>query len=211
MLAYSFSIHARFKTRMKDLELILVEEIKRGNTKSFELLFKAYYPRLCKYAYSLVGNYELAADIVKDFFIGWWENRAEINIQHTLSGYLYRSIHNLAVNRIKKMQSKPVCIAESDLEMPLSHFNQFITEELAYPNLYLEELERNIGAVIGKLPDQCREIFILSRVEQLSHQEISTKLGISVNTIKVQIYRALIRLRIELKDYLPLLILFLLK
>ncbi|NJO70217.1 MAG: hypothetical protein HC830_13875 [Bacteroidetes bacterium] len=53
----------------------LLSDIKNGNIKSFELVFKSYYPRLCKYAKSMVHDYDASADIVKDVFIRWWENR----------------------------------------------------------------------------------------------------------------------------------------
>lgn len=191
---------------MKELETALIEDIRNSNIKSFELIFKGYYPRLCKYAYSLVNDYELASDIVKDFFVKWWEDRDKIEIKHSISGYLYRSVHNIAINHIKKGQPKLKYITESDLGNSLSDLSNFITQEFAHKNLIIEEMEEVIGKAIDKLPDQSREIFILSRIEQLTHEEIAKKIGISSNTVKVHIYRALIKLRTELKDYFPFII-----
>lgn len=196
---------------MKELEITLVEEIRIGNIKSFELIFKGFYPRLCKYAYSLIKDYDLASDIVKDFFVKWWENREKIEIKQSLSGYLYRSVHNLAINHIKRSQSKLELISESDLENSFGDLSGNITQEFAHHHLEMEEMEVVIGKAIDKLPDQCREIFILSRIEQLTHEEIAQKIGISANTVKVQIYRALIKLRTDLKDYLPFILICFLK
>lgn len=64
------------------------------------------------------------------------------------------------------------------------------------------ELDELIEKGIGQLPEECRKIFILSRKEELNHLEIAKLLGISGNTVKVQIYRALKKLRILLKEYL---------
>ena len=61
---------------------------------------------------------------------------------------------------------------------------------------------------INSLPDACREIFILSRNEDLKYDNIAGKLGISVNTVKSQMKIALTRLRENLKDYLMILLLF---
>jgi RNA polymerase sigma-70 factor (ECF subfamily) len=69
----------------------------------------------------------------------------------------------------------------------------------------MDELRNRIEQSMEHLPEQCRKILILSRTEELSHKEIAEQLGISENTVKVQIYRALIKLRVLLKEFLPIL------
>jgi RNA polymerase sigma-70 factor (ECF subfamily) len=76
--------------------------------------------------------------------------------------------------------------------------------------LYEKELASLIQEAVKSLPEQCRKIFLLSRDEELTYEEISQRLNISVNTIKTQIKIALAKLREWLKDYLPALILALL-
>ncbi len=75
-------------------------------------------------------------------------------------------------------------------------------EEFILERLILKDVEKDVLSGINKLPPQCREVFILSRYEMLSYNEISEKLNISVNTVKTQISRALESLRINLKKYL---------
>jgi len=67
--------------------------------------------------------------------------------------------------------------------------------------LVVQELEDNLSGVIERLPLQCREIFLLNRQEELSYTQIASKLGISVNTVKTQIMRALDRLREAYKNF----------
>jgi RNA polymerase sigma factor, sigma-70 family len=69
--------------------------------------------------------------------------------------------------------------------------------------LNIVELTNRIDKSIEHLPEECRKIFILSRKEELSHKEIAAQLGISENTVKVQIYRALIKMHILLREFLP--------
>lgn len=73
-------------------------------------------------------------------------------------------------------------------------------------NLVLDtDLEQRIHEAIQSLPEKCREIFILSRVEGLKYSEIAEKLHLSISTVDNQIGIALKKLRVQLKDFLPLL------
>jgi RNA polymerase sigma-70 factor (ECF subfamily) len=79
-----------------------------------------------------------------------------------------------------------------------------------YPlgRLFEKEIMNILDHGINNLPDACRQIFILSRNENMKYNEIADKLGISVNTVKTQMKIALVRLRETLKDYLMILVLF---
>jgi len=191
---------------MTDLEKTLLEEIRGHNVKSFELVFKSYYTRLCKYAKSIVRDYDVSSDIVKDVFIHWWENCDRVIIGTTISGYLYRSVHNNCVNYVNRVMKKNHTVYESDLVNSLSVLLTPVSSENPLMNMEIQELHGAIDRVINSLPDQCRNVFILSRVEQKTHAEIADQLGISPNTVKVQVYRALLKLREELKDFMPALL-----
>ena len=69
-----------------------------------------------------------------------------------------------------------------------------------------EDIEKVIANAIDKLPERCREIFLKSRIEGMKYREIADELDISMNTVENQMSIALRKLRIELKDYLPLLL-----
>lgn len=191
---------------MNILDTTILNEVKQGNLKSFELIFKGYYPRLSAYAYSIIKNEEAAADQVKDTFIYWWENRHKINVSESISGYLYKSVHNKCINYLTRVVPKQKAIHESDLHVPFTDLTGPLSVEYPMANLLARELEHELEKSIQKLPDQCREIFILSRIEQFSHDEIAQKLNISPNTVKVHIYRALTKLREDLKEFLPLIV-----
>jgi RNA polymerase sigma-70 factor, ECF subfamily len=192
---------------MIEYDPVLIHEIRNGNLKSFELVFKGFYPRLCTYAHSFVKDNDIASDLVKDIFIKWWESRSTVEIHSSVSGYLYKSVHNSCINYHNRELKKHITRNESELNSSLSDIYYPSSDNYPVEKLITEEIEKALKAAIDKLPDQCREIFIMSRIEQLSHAEIADKLNISTNTVKVHIYRALDKIRKDLKDYLPFLLL----
>ena len=74
-----------------------------------------------------------------------------------------------------------------------------------------KDIRKNIEDAIGELPEKCREIFILSRYENLKYQQIAGKLGISVKTVETQMSKALQHMRLRLKEYIVILLLLMMK
>ena len=168
--------------------------IRKGDQKAFELLFNEFYARLCGYSVLITHDKDASMEIVQDFFVKLWENRNALEIKSVRS-YFFRSVHN---NSIKYMNKKVLLESisdESDVQYGFSNPGDF-------------ELKEKLEQSLGELPPKCREIFILSRVDKLRHNEIAEKLGISSKTVEVQIRKASIILKKKLKEFY-LLILFL--
>ncbi len=180
---------------MTGIEKDLIESIKKANAKSFELIFKTYYKRLCTFAYDYTRQKETAEDIVKDFFVGLWNNRQNISISTSLSGYLFRSVRNACINYIQRDMGRNRILSLEELSRLNIKIKEPFSENYPSGNILAKELENKIFTEIDKLPPNCREIFMLSRFEGLSHKNIAEKLNFSENTVKVQIYNALKRLR----------------
>jgi len=180
---------------MTGIEKELIVLLKTGNHKSFELVFKTYYPRLCTYAFHYTKQLEVAEDLVKDIFVHLWEKKEKLNIKTSLSGYLFRSVHNSCINYLNR--EKIIHKTYSFEEFPALELKmkQPLSPDYPIAHFLAREMENQIIAEIDKLPDQCREIFKLSRFEGLSHKKIAEKLNISENTVKTQIFRALKKIR----------------
>lgn len=170
---------------------------------AFELLFKAYYAALCTFAFDFVNRHELAEEIVQDTFMKIWERYDELDIQTSEKAYLYRAVQNNCLNYIKQDKTRNQYGTElmQQLESRIALLSLPSTPS-PMERLEHSELELMAENAIRRLPPQCQDVFRLSRFEQLSYPEISRHLGISVNTVKTQMTRALQRLRDEL---LPLL------
>jgi RNA polymerase sigma-70 factor (ECF subfamily) len=137
-----------------------------------------------------------------DVFVKIWEGGSFLMISSSISGYLYQSVHNCCLNYLtrKHKQFSELNFETIERLNALIPFNGPVDP---FESINIAELSNRLEQSIEHLPEACRKIFILSRTEDLSHKEIAEQLGISENTVKVQIYRALIKLRILLKEYLP--------
>lgn len=140
-----------------------------------------------------------AENIVQDIFVLLWEKRDVLDIQVSLTSYLFTLVKNRCLDFIRhKTVSEEYAKEFQAKQAALEQLNYTFTSE--------EDIEEVITAAIEKLPERCREIFIKSRIEGKKYKEIAEELNISVNTVENQIAIALKRLKVELKDYLPLLL-----
>lgn len=178
----------------------IVGAIRQGNERIFEVIFRKYYQSLCNYANSMLKEIDEAEEVVQNLFSGIWEKRTELEISVSLKSYLYRAVHNHCLNRIKHLK-----IREEYQQYANSYYES--SYESVSQSVIKNELERKIEEAIDKLPEQCRLIFRLSRFEELKYHEIAEQLGISPKTVENQIGKALKILRVELAEYLPLVIL----
>jgi RNA polymerase sigma-70 factor, ECF subfamily len=180
----------------------LINRIIHGDQKAFELLFKLYHAPLCHYAKVYVKHPDIADDIVQDTFIRIWESRSGLDAGQSLKAYLYRSVHNNCINyfRKKKVDNRLTEEYHAEIlrriELLERNFNESSLERLV-----AQELELSIQKSIDGLPEQCREVFILSRYCDLSYQQIADKLSVSINTVKTQMSRAMEKIRKNLKIF----------
>jgi RNA polymerase sigma-70 factor (family 1) len=172
-----------------------------GDEASFERLFRAYYPRLCAYAATMLTDRDEAEEIVQTMFCRIWEQRAQLDITTSMQAYLFRAVRNASLNQIKKNQ-----LRESYKAMNLDNINQ--NPEYQPDHSTELALKQRIEQAIADLPEQCRLIFKMSRFEELKYKEIADQLGISIKTVENQMGKALKVLRYRLADFLIVLITF---
>lgn len=173
----------------------------------FEKIYKLYYPKMFGFARNYVLANEDVENIVQDVFMTLWEREEELELSCSLTTYLFTLVKNRCLNFLRHK------LIEEEYNVQMKEelgFKLYALESLDYSYQSEEELQAIIQRALDKLPERCREIFIKSRMEGMKYKEISEELGISVNTVENHIVTALKKLRVELKDYLPLL-LFLVK
>lgn len=183
-------------------ELELIQGIRNGDSSVFKYIYGEYYHPLFIYAQTIVKFSHLAEELVQETFLKIWESHAQIQITVSLKAYLYHCIHNNCLNFIRKEQVKHK-YQEAWMEDVLLHAQISLmnySEEIL-ERIISNELEDYLNISIRELPPQCKEIFELSRKDQLTYPEIAVKLGISVNTVKTQMFRALDKLKDAQKNF----------
>lgn len=168
---------------VRDEEILLVERVRRGDTHSYEILFNKYIEALSLLSFRIVRNRAVAEEVVQDFFARYWMRKDEISISTSFKAYAFRSVHNASLNAIRNNHK----FTSFD-----SLSNTFEVEELLSEDLIDGE---RLKKAVDSLPLQCRNVFTLVCVEGLSYAEVAEEMGISVNTVKVQISKAYRRLR----------------
>ena len=172
-----------------------IAELKAGNTKVYETLFKQWYEPLCRYAYSILRNQEDAEDIVQKIFCKLWDQREKMEIHISIKSYLYKMTHNACLNKIKQLQ------IQSEHHEQIAYRSTTTINPIEQAIAY-KELSQQIDIAINALPERCREVFLLSRMQHLSYIQIAQQMQISPNTVETQMVKALKMLRMKLKDYL---------
>ena len=170
----------------------------------FEKLFREHFTGLCYFAQKYTGDLDASKEIVHSVFIRIWESRTEFDWDKPAKSYLFTSVYNRSLNYIRDNKR---FIRQDEAAR-----HNLVVDDAVYTNeLETAELESRIKLALQHLPEKCREVFELSRFEGLKYAEIAERLDISVKTVETQMSRALGVLKQELKDYLTVLVLLLIK
>ena len=172
----------------------LLQKLRKGDRIAFRQLFDQYYKYLVVTAFNLHGDRDKARDLAQDVFLELWRRREEIQIQSALKSYLRRAVVNKTINYIKAQRLN---LGEED-----HTFEREDHAASAQQLLEKEDLQELINETIEGLPEKCRLVFTLCRLEHLSHKEIAEKLDISTKTVENQMTKALKVLREALQPYL---------
>ncbi len=170
-------------------DILLLNQIREGDESAFKQLFEAYFTPLCRFVHVFISETQIVEELVMDIFLYVWENREKLQIQLSFKAYLFQAARNRALNTLRQ-EKKNVSLNEIDAD----------TLETDITSLEEEELFQLIQEAVCALPEKCKEIFQLSRNENLSNQEIANKLNISVKTVEAQITKALKRIKDFLGD-----------
>lgn len=172
---------------------------------TFSKIYLVYFPKLVRFAREYVVSTEDAENIVQDLFLYLWEHREMLESLKNLNAFLFTLAKNRCINFYRHkilIDSKKESLDNLDrreLMLKAEALRQF--DENIFTDKEIEEL---LNKAIEHLPEKCRQVFILSRMNGLKHEEIAIRMNISVRTVQNHIVSALHKLKDELKDYLPL-------
>lgn len=174
---------------MTDRELLT--DFQHGSEVAFEAIYNRYFPRLYLHALKMLRDEDEAQDVIQELFTAFWTKGRDIGINTSLSSYLYASTRNRVLNIFEHNRVHDHYIASLGefLSMVESSVDELVIEQ---------ELAGIIEEEVRRMPPKMREVFELSRNENLSHREIGELLAISDKTVKKQVSKALKILKLKI-------------
>lgn len=172
----------------------LFQLIKQNDKQAFRILFNRHYKILLGTAINMLHEVPIAKDIVQDVFLKLWQKRMELTIHSNPAAYLKRAVINRALNQIKSKKSFV------QVEELLEEKSQ---EATALQQLAAEDLKTALNQALDTLPEKCRLIYTMRRLEGMSLKEIASHLDISPKTVENQITKALKVLKEAARPFLP--------
>jgi len=179
----------------------IITKIKAGDKSAYEALFLEHYKNMVLYAKKFVMETEVSRDIVQDVFIYIWDKRQKLQIDKSISSYLFRAVKNACFNYLKREDYKKDYIKQFLLSVnngaPATSKSEDVHELVVHNDLLVR-----IEAIIESLPEQCKNMFRMSRFRGLKNKEIAEIYSVSPRTVETQIYRALKVLKENLSLYM---------
>lgn len=187
---------------MKPNDQLKIPSLRKGEKKAFEAIYNDFFGVLYHLCLQYLHDEKVSEEIVQDTFLKLWEIKETLNDQINLRNFLYTITKNNCLNYLRNQ--KISLKHQENMKYLEMQFNYEALEKLG-DYLQFEELRSKIDDAISKLPAEVIETFKLSRFDELSYKEIADQQTISIKTVEARISRALRVLRVELKEYLPLL------
>lgn len=163
-------------------DFAILELFREDPQKGTKKIFDTYWDKLYHYAYGILQSEDAAKDVVQSLFINMWENRENARNIRNLKYYLYQSVKNNALKYINNHR--------------FTELHEEVIRELEYLDTSDQELidkkqSEEVEKRLATLPKRRREIFLLSRYDQLSNEEIARKQGLSIRTVETHISNAI--------------------
>jgi len=184
-------------------DIKITDRIATGDEDAFKELFDLYYKPLCVYAIKFIDSFDDAEDIVQNIFASFWIRYSKRQFTGSLRAYLFSSVRNNCMKLSNIEKGRPV--SETDFVQEVEDIFLFMENAENEHKLISAEIEK-LNREVEKLPPQCRKVFNAVIMEDMKYKDAAGMLGISVNTVKTQISRALKYLRSSMGTILIILL-----
>jgi RNA polymerase sigma-70 factor (ECF subfamily) len=169
----------------------IIQKVQEGNKEGLRILFDRYYKRLYLFALSLLEDQFMAEDVVQDIFIHMWENGRKLEINGSLSSYLFGAVHHRSIHYLRKMKTRERHRQREMMKLREAEILAMHSNDFSFSELESEEIRKVIGRVFDSLPQKTQVIFRLSRSGLMTNAEIAKHMKLHVKTVEYHISRAL--------------------
>jgi RNA polymerase sigma-70 factor (family 1) len=172
----------------------LVCRLRRGDRDAFDILFNMYSGKLYHFTYKYLQCREETEEVVQEVFLKVWEKRSTLDEELSFNALLFTISKRVALNVIRKKRNRDRAVSQSFVNSEPS--GNYIEQEI-----FASQLLEYTKAAVDSLSPQRKRIFMMSREQYLSYDQIAASLNISRNTVEVQMVLALKEVRRYLRQY----------
>lgn len=169
---------------------------------SFNDIYLSYQDRFIRFALFYVSNKQVAEDIVTDSFMNYWESKSHLPTDINIPAYILTCIKNRCLTFLRDTRlHEEILQGIKELEEWKIQLKISSLEACEPFDLFTSEMYEMVNRAINSLPLKTRQIFVMSRLEDLSHKEIALKTRLSTKSVEYHLAKATKILREKLKDY----------
>ncbi len=179
------------------IDLETLEALRHGSHKAFESVFIAYYDRVRIFIFGYIKSESDAEELAEDLFVNLWEKRTSIDTSKSFNAYIHTIARNLALNFLKRKYLHSAYVAE------ISTLEHSSTSE---EDLIAKELGILIDDIVENMPEQRKQIYILSKNKGLSNSEIANQLNTTKRNVESQLSLALKEIRKAISTFFLILL-----
>ena len=156
-------------------------------------MFRDHFEAMSRLAMKYLNDFDASKDIVHEVFASFWLKFDALPVDTQYKSYLFTAVRNKSFNYLRD-HKKHLNIVDAEMQTSAESGDSVETKELA----------REIEYALNLLPDRCREVFKLSRFEEMKYAQIAAHLEISIKTVEGQMSKALRLLKAHLQEFLVL-------
>ena len=187
--------------RQTEEDFSLIRSFQQGHEQSFEDLVRRYQRQVGNIIYLTLGSREEIQDLTQEVFIRVYRALPKFEFDSSFFSWVYRITMNLCIDELRRRRIKKVLSLEFLTEGTLEKERKSKDFSTAADEVLADEKKSVILSALQKLSSEQRQIVIMREYEDLSYNEISGILGISLQAVKSRLFRAREELRQLLKEY----------
>ena len=178
----------------------LISRARSGDEEAFRLIFERYARSVVRFIYGMVGETDLAEELMQETFVRAYNSRNNLRDDAKLAAWIFGIARNIARNALRSRQVAAVKLAADDY----AQLEVAGTEPSPDEQLLSKELDQVIGKALKTLTEDKRLVFTLKVLQQKSYEEIAEITGYSIGKLKIDLHRAKAEMRKLIRPYMEL-------